>query len=67
MCHKNKYIFLHTARKVRPAGEEQPTHFTLLVEKMSICTTGVSKEFLRWHICHPRLRLFYSTISPHGA
>ena len=52
--------FLHTARKVctvRPAGVKQPTHFTLLVEKISICTTGVSKESLRSHICHPRLRL----------
>ena len=25
-------------------------HFTLLVEKISICTTGVSKESLRSHI-----------------
>ena len=38
-------------RTVRPAGEKQPTHFTLLVEKISICTTGVSKESLRSHIC----------------
>ena len=55
-----KTIFLYKARKVRtvrPAGEKQPTHFTLLVEKVSICTTGVSKESLRLHICHPRLRL----------
>ena len=55
-----KIIFLHTARKVRtvrPSGEKQPTHFTLLVKKISICTTGVSKESLRSHICHPRLRL----------
>ena len=37
-------------RAVRPAGEKQPTHFTLLVEKISICTTGVSKECLRTHI-----------------
>ena len=32
------------ARKVctvRPAGEKQPMHFMLLVEKISICTTGV--------------------------
>ena len=37
------------ARKVRTvhsAGEKQPTHFTLLVEKISICTTGISKESL---------------------
>ena len=55
-----KNIFHHAARKVRtvrPAGEKQPTHFTLLAEKISICTTGVSKESLRSHICHPRLRL----------
>ena len=55
-----KYIFLHTARKlcaVRPAGEKQSTHFTLLVKKISICTTGVSKESARSHICDPRLRL----------
>ena len=48
-----KNFFHHTARKVRtvrPAGEKQPTHFTLLVEKISICTTGVSKESLRSHI-----------------
>ena len=48
-----KINFHHTARKVRtvrPAGEKQPTHFTLLVEKISICTTGVSKECLRSHI-----------------
>ena len=44
-------------RTVRRAGEEQPTHFTFLVEKISICTTGVSKESVRSHICHPRLRL----------
>ena len=53
-------FFLHTAHKmrtVRPAGEKQPTHFTLLVEKISICTTGVSKESVRSHICQPRLRL----------
>ena len=40
-----KKYFLHTAckvRTVRTAGEKQPTHFTLLVEKISICTTGVS-------------------------
>ena len=46
-------IFLHTAfklRTVRPAGDKQPTHFTLLVEKISICTTGVSKECPRTHI-----------------
>ena len=52
--------FLHTAHKVRtvrPAGEKQPTHFRLLVEKISTCTTGVSKESFRSHICHPRLRL----------
>ena len=50
---KSKIFFHHTARKVRtvrPAGEKQPTHFTLLVEKISICTTGVSKESLRSHI-----------------
>ena len=49
-----KLYFHHTAREVRtvrPAGEKQPTHFTLLVEKISICTTGVSKESLRSHIC----------------
>ena len=37
-------MFLHTMHKVRtvrPAGEKQPTHFTLLVEKISIYTTGV--------------------------
>ena len=54
------YTYLHMARKVRtvrPAGEKQPTHFTLLVEKISICTTRVSKESPRSHICHPRLRL----------
>ena len=53
-------FFHHTTRKVRtvrPAGEKQPTYFTLLVEKISICITGVSKESLRSHICHPRLRL----------
>ena len=53
-------FFLHTARKVRtvrPADEKQPTHFTLLMEKISICTTGVSKESLSSHICHPRHRL----------
>ena len=44
-------------RSVRPAGEKQPTHFTLRMEKISICTTGVSKESLRSHICHPRLWL----------
>ena len=57
---ESKRFFHHTARKVRTvrsAGEKQPMHFTLLVEKISICTTGVSKEFLRPHICHPRLRL----------
>ena len=35
-------LFLHTAHKVRtvrPAGEKQPTHFTLLVEEISIYTT----------------------------
>ena len=39
------------ARKVctvRPVIEKQPTHFTLLVEKISICTTGVSKESLSY-------------------
>ena len=53
------YIFFHhtapKVRTVRPAGEKQPTHFTLLVEKISICTTGVSKESFRSHIFHPRL------------
>ena len=45
--------FLHMARKVNtvgPAGEKQLSHFTLLVEKISICSTGVSKECLRSHI-----------------
>ena len=40
-------------RTVRPAGEKQPTHFTLLVEKISICTTGESKESLGSHVCPP--------------
>ena len=51
--HHSLTYFHHTARKVRtvrPAGEKQPTHFTLLGEKISICTTGVSKESLRSHI-----------------
>ena len=39
-------------RTVRPAGEKQHTHFTLIVEKICICTTRVSKESLRSHICH---------------
>ena len=42
-------LFFKKARKVRivrPAGEKQLTHFTLLVEKISICTTGVSIESL---------------------
>ena len=37
-------------RTVRPAGEKQPTRFMLFVEKISICTTGVSKECPRSHI-----------------
>ena len=35
----------------------EDTHFTLLVEKISIGTTGVSKESLKSQMCHPRLRL----------
>ena len=62
-------LFLHTARKlraVRPAGEKPPSHFTLLVEKISICTTGVSKQSLgsplaratiMWDLSHSLLLL----------
>ena len=59
-CQAAPGFYNTTARKVRPvrpAGKKQLTHFTLLVEKISICTTGVSKESLRSDICHPRLRL----------
>ena len=55
-----RIIFHHTAHKVRtvcPAGEKHPRHFTLLVEKISICTTGESEESLRSHVRPPRLRL----------
>ena len=57
----NKYlIFLLSGPKVPlsfPAPDRECCIFGLTRQKNRILTMGANKECLRWHVCHPRLRL----------